>query len=437
MKGILALIAIVALAMPASGVTVGSGSSDFGANINSLPDANVATLQGVGVTHARNAHPQTKDMIPGTTLAAYISAMNAGCPGGSVCDPNTWNWASDAVHTSERNHGMRILDIYAYGVPWDTNDNHSTIWPGIPSTSDQWRAWEDMIAKETTHYHPDMIEVWNEPDGSWFVFIDPTTYANLYYHTAHAIRSVNSTVAIGGPVVSAPGQVPQYINAMHANTNIPNSWINFISYHGYIGGSATEDTAAAAAARNIWPGIPVYVTEWTWDTNCGDTIDGDDPNGVAWFGSRYISQFYSGQPSDYFSGALDSSTGVQHCAMLFSNGTPMPKDYAIFVMSKQLGLGAGPSSIKATTTNLTSAAGAANSAGNPVAIMANWSGGRAVTVTFNNVANKTWNLQTYLADHGSNHAQSPIENINVPVTNGTLVHTFNMTDYSIAGVILK
>ena len=113
---------------------------------------------------------------------------------------------------------------------------------------------------------------------------------------------------------------------------------------------------------------------------------------------------------------------------------------AALLLSKKMGLGAGNSSIKQISmSGVTTAVAAMNSAGNPVTAVANYSGASiTVAVNFTGLGQLgTANLQTYLADFGNNTAQSPIENVNVPVSGGSLSHSITLTPYSVAGIILS
>jgi hypothetical protein len=50
------------------------------------------TLAKSGVVSVRLGYYQNQVLLI-TTTSAYESALSAGRPSGSVCDPNTWNWS--------------------------------------------------------------------------------------------------------------------------------------------------------------------------------------------------------------------------------------------------------------------------------------------------------------------------------------------------------
>jgi hypothetical protein len=429
----------IELSQPAA---VPSGNPDaFGTQWADNAPTYFAAEANLGDIHTRTP----LDNGPNTNVTTYLTALQNGCPSGSVCNPNTWTFSFDPGYTAARAAGMDML-VLASNVPsWDSCSGNAN-YPGPPCNANGWTVYEDIIKKLYQHYQHygiKQVEIWNEPDGGWFVYLPPTVYANTYYHIAHAIRSVDSNVLIGGPVTSNPGAVNPYLDAMHACQSpgacdgvIPSSWINFIDWHEY-SMATSVDTSPISYAQQYWPGIGGVVTEWNVDGNCQDAFGADDPTNVGWFGARTLSYFVNNITADF-----SSIKGYENCAgMVPGTTTPYPKVNAYYLMSTDLGLGNGSSQLKlSSSAGVTQAAGGYNSAGNPFAAIALWSGGESVTVTFNNIANKTWHLQTYIADHSGNtcyNAHCPIEDMYIPVTNGQLIHTFNMTDYSVAGIILR
>src|SRR5580704_18751911 len=64
-------------------------------NIDWADSGAAASLVGTyGVTAVRVFLGLSDTISASTTVSAYLSAMGAGCPSGSVCDPSTWNWAA-------------------------------------------------------------------------------------------------------------------------------------------------------------------------------------------------------------------------------------------------------------------------------------------------------------------------------------------------------
>jgi len=81
---------------------------------------------------------------------------------------------------------------------------------------------------------PNLIEILNEPDIGGFMNLGTSQYATHFQRVAAAIRSVNATVPIGGPVTS--GANGGYIDALHAQGVVP----NFISFHWYSTGQGVD-----------------------------------------------------------------------------------------------------------------------------------------------------------------------------------------------------
>jgi hypothetical protein len=82
---------------------------------------------------------------------------------------------------------------------------------------------------------------------------------------------------------------------------------------------------------------------------------------------------------------------------------------------------------------------AVNANGQPVVAAVNYNGSNE-TLTFQlNHLPLSGNVtaQVYLADHGSNQAQSPLETLGLNVTNGSVTFSIPMTAYSMAGAVLN
>jgi hypothetical protein len=376
-------------------------------------------------------------VVPATSNSAYEAALSAGCPSGSACDPNTWAWGDDSeaqtVFQEANVSRFSTMAIMGDTTPWNSVNGTIT---GMPT---DWTVYEDMVKKIVQHYSSlfatTYIEVWNEPD---VIPISPSDYATVYYHTAHAVRSVNSSILIGGPATSSPNN--SYVDAIMNNPSIPRSWVNFISFHNYNGGVGPEDTSVMNHARSLQANEPIFLTEWNADGSCQSSLDANDSATVAYDGARLInilSASYNGATHHTFE--IFNPTGL--CSVWDITGSYLlPRMRAALLLSKKMGLGAGNSSIKQVSlSGVTTAVAAVNSAGNPVTAVANYSGSSVtVAVNFSGLGQSgTANLQTYLADFGTNTAQSPTENMNVSVSGGSLSHSITLTPYSVAGIILS
>jgi xylan 1,4-beta-xylosidase len=74
------------------------------------------------------------------------------------------------------------------------------------------------------------FEVWNEPNiDFWGGVPNQRSYFELYDHTAHDLKAVNSRLRVGGPATAAAQWVDAFLKHT-ADNNIP---VDFVSSHGY------------------------------------------------------------------------------------------------------------------------------------------------------------------------------------------------------------
>jgi hypothetical protein len=381
--------------------------------------------------------------VPNASLSGYQQALAAGCPSGSMCDPNTWNWSYVDQMGTMRANGYKVIGIYAGARgAWLAypGDQWSIGCPNHCFPQD-WNVFEDVVKKEVQHFAPDYAEAWTEPDLYAFGAIDPDTYAStVFYHIAHAVKAANSKVSVCGPVTSGPNG--SYLSAMAGTSSIQN-WINCISYHSY--GSSVDVSTEASLAQAYWPNLPVLLTEWNWDGNCQNFEDGSGSKAVPFCGATMAAILESPLTAtthySFAPGTQASSRGGTTCTVwngTDASATLLPKAYNWNMALVQLGLRNGPFTVKAASTNGTGAgaAGGINSAGDLFAFFPNWTNAQTVTVNFNNISNGNYTLEVWLVDNGGKSAQSPIENTSVIVSYGALSHKISMTAYSVAGVIM-
>jgi hypothetical protein len=413
--------------------SVGSGSPlVFG--VNDMPmnnNALDAAEQNIGMRFVR-FDPSLWQTPPTTTTASYQAALSEGCPTGSVCDPSTWDWAASIPQIPEAiSLGMKVIAVFAGLPPWDSTTG--TMW-GMPSNV---AVFQDIVKKVYQHYqgYISYVEINNEPDCNG---LTQAQYAQFYYYEAQAIRSIDPSVPLGGPVVCSPSNLPGYVSAIQGNSSVPSSWLNFISFHYYANTSAFPTTASGY-------GLPVFVSEWNADSNCSDTsADQSGPNVTAYAASELIfglTQAFAG--TNYYDAiSYDVGSDCDLYVTGSSTGSYTGQLYyesrAFQLLSVSLGLGNGTSTLYSTALTGGPAVGAINSAGQVVAADANWSDSTP-TVTFQ-LSNLPFagavNVETYLADAGSNTGASPISNTNMMVSNGSLSIPVTLTAESVAGVVV-
>ena len=117
--------------------------------------------------------------------------------------------------------------------------------PNVSPPKD-WGKWDDLITAFTKHLVDRYgiaevaqwyFEVWNEPNLDFWAG-DPkqATYWDLYDHTAHAIKSVNPRLRVGGPATAQAAWADAFIQHC-AENKIP---VDFVSTHVY-GNDRAED----------------------------------------------------------------------------------------------------------------------------------------------------------------------------------------------------
>jgi xylan 1,4-beta-xylosidase len=151
-----------------------------------------------------------------------------------------------------------------------------------------YRQWAGLIERLARHwvarYGIDEVrrwyfEVWNEPNLKAFWAGSPEQYLELYRHTAHALKSVDAGLRVGGPATAANAWLPEFIDFCERN-RLP---ADFVSTHHYPNDplwSAAQDTEAELAgsrrgvmlewareARRQAGSRPLLYTEWNTSSN--------------------------------------------------------------------------------------------------------------------------------------------------------------------------
>jgi len=378
-------------------------------------------------------------LLPTTTVSAYLSALSGGCTSGSVCDPSTWHWTSmwdQADIGQAQSQGIPVV-LSVYTIPsWLSAGG--TI-AGFPSNL---TVWADVIKKIYQHYNPAYMDVWNEPDLS-----DSTGYGSnqaaynaIYNSAASALRSLSSTVQLGGPAIccSDPRNwIPQFLSAA---TTPP----NFVSYHSYqtANNELFQGVNVVQEVQAISPGMPIWLEEWNADPSCTDTLGAGDgnPATVPFFGMRLVNSLNIGLTAAGFWSTNETlGDRLVGCTWML-NGIIDSKARTVEIMSVILGLGVGNFTlVKSSQTGVTTAMGALNSVNQHVAVVVNDSGSPAIEVV--SLANTgfssgvTW--KTWIASTLVDPASGPVETVPVTPVSGTVTHTISLPANSVAGVLIQ
>lgn len=209
---------------------------------------------------------------------------------------------TDAVYDVILKSGMRPLVEVGF-MPGPLASDTKTIfyWKGNGNPPKDWDKWSGLITAFARHLERRFgaaevrkwrFEIWNEPnlDGFWKDG-NQEAYFKLYDVTANAIKGVDPALKVGGPATAGAAWVPEFL--AHAKTaGVP---VDFVTTHTYgvAGGFLDEkgegDNKLVADPGSIsndvwnvrkqiqadWPGLPLYITEWSTSYNPRDPIHDD------------------------------------------------------------------------------------------------------------------------------------------------------------------
>ena len=167
--------------------------------------------------------------------------------------------------------GLGLTPVVEFGyLPRDlAADPSRTVftYQGVISPPKDWSRWYDLIRAFTAHladrYGLDDLrsrwrfEVWNEPNLSVFWSGTPAEYWRLYQLTAHAVKSVDPALRVGGPATAAVGWIDDQVRA--------DAPVDFLSTHVY--GTLPLDLRPWAAGR------PILWTEWGVTATHGSPVN--------------------------------------------------------------------------------------------------------------------------------------------------------------------
>lgn len=358
--------------------TGGTGSPDvFGSAINHLDEpSHVDALRQSGGTFLRR-DAYLSEILPNTTLANYRNNV------GNVADPNTWDWSKYAWVNTFHDRGFRIMLIMSYSVDWLANPACTQNCSHTPPAD--YDVYEDIIKKIYQRFQGkvDLVEIWNEPNLPGFLDASAApyngdslrAYRDIYYHAARAVRSVDTTIPIGGPSVADPSPT-NWAAALLQDTRIPAANINFLSYHHYSTtvADAVPTWRSVAQANGRGPDFPIYVTEWNWTAAFNrDPMNSDHPDTIGYVGNRLTSLYRQRAAGAAFYADNVESPIDQHFFGTYANGTLTPKARAYRLLSTDLRLGAGTSTIRGISyaAPVTNAGAATTAAGDRVAWVVN------------------------------------------------------------------
>lgn len=179
-----------------------------------------------------------------------------------------------------------------------TSQNSIFYWNGNTShpKPDGWHDLVDAFIRHIeTRYGKDEVrtwffEVWNEPNLSGFwEGGDQKAYFDLYDLTAKSIKSIDSTLRVGGPSTAGAAWIPEFL----AHVKQSGAGVDFVSTHtygvqgGFLDEAGKDDTrldpspnAIIGDVRRVreqisaspFPGLPLYFSEWSTSYSPRDAV---------------------------------------------------------------------------------------------------------------------------------------------------------------------
>ncbi len=380
------------------------------------------------------------DIVPSTTLENYRNNVDG------VRDVRKWDWSRiDRDLTMLTASGFKILFIINYCPLWLTNtaQNAKNTINSIPA---DWAVYEDIVTKVCQHVQSRIfaIEIWNEPDLG--LSIDGSSYKNrlpayldLYYHTARAIRRVNSKIKIGGAAIGNTYD-RSYLYAL-LNSNRTKKNLNFYSYHFYgiqEQGNirAIKQIAASAGKKNF----SVYISEWNYSAEFnGNPMNTNSPDAIPFTANALIDQMKEGADLSILY-CMDDYKKAESFYTMDQKGAMVPKVETYKLLSVELGLGKGTSTAFETISDDgVNALSAENCFGeNIVCMVNNTKGDQTASVTIcNSRFTGTKTVEIYIVD-AATPADRPVAQRKVNFRKGKAVIKFiKLPSKSVGGLKFK
>ena len=329
--------------------------------VNHIPTGSASQLQAIGTSWAR-------------TDVSFETTSN-GQPVYN-CTTGAWNPAYLDSHVALNNQAGAQTELIidytppclATNPPAGINPNYTP--PDIGPDQAKWKALVyQMALHEISAEGVTTFEVWNEPNGQFFVAPNQlSAYLTLYQDTAEALESAATTlgvhIEVGGPALAEINTTPNlsWIDGLLSFASTNNLPLDFISWHEYANGSDIGPSAAfpngicsvsptpvgpcrnpnldarsiGAGAAAIEGEIAKYPTLhpllWLdeWNINAGEDPAMSGSYGAAFVAAVLDSAQSSGiSRADIYEAADDST--LDNFGILTSSLAPKP-DYQVFAM---------------------------------------------------------------------------------------------------------
>lgn len=372
----------------------------------------------------------------------YLNNVNG------IQNPANWDFTeTDLIINDAYSRGLSIMALTTYCPEWLSYNQTGTTEEkqfGVPSN---WTVYEDIIKKVVQRYQSKVtsIELYNEI--TYFLNLIGSPYTDkkaaitdMYYHAAKAIRTVNTTIPLGGLATAYATDYNELAYLLNDSRITPASnYFNFISFHDYNGTNNVRgvwEFRRIAAAKGFG-NLPVYVNEWA--ASYGTDERHYTYKAIAYVGRTLIDCLQVNAGSFYYQ-FTDSWNVLPHYYFTWDwswmVGTLNPQAKTFRALKNAKALAAGVNVKPTYFSNFTNAIGLKNTDNKPVILLDNETdGNKTVDVIFRNVnMNTGGTLKMYLASESSDGSTAS----NISYTSGTneVRATITLPRYSFAALVI-
>jgi len=407
--------------------------------VNILPKAIESGLTGIRQDfYLEKIIPKTKC----NSVQDYLNNVS------NIQDPANWDFTStDEIINDAYSRGLNIMGLTTYCPEWLSYNQTGTQdekQQGVPSN---WTVYEDIVKKVTQRYQTKVtkIELYNEI--KYFLNLTGSPYTDkkaaindMYYHAAKAIRTVNSTIKLGG-LATADATDYNELSYLLSDSRITpaSNYFNFISFHDYNGTNNVRgvwEFRRIAAAKGFG-NLPVFVDEWA--ASYGTDERQYTYKAIAYVGRTLIDCLEVNAGSYYYQ-FTDSWNVLPHYYFTWDwnlmVGTLNPQARTFRALKNAKSLAAGVNVKPTYFSNLTNSIGLKNTDNKPVILLDNeMDGDKTVNIIFRNVNMSTGGtLKMYLASENSDGSTAT----NISYTTGTneVRTTVTIPRYSLAALVI-
>ncbi|GAA2149171.1 hypothetical protein [Glycomyces algeriensis] len=230
-------------------------------------------LQAAGIRFQRGTLHVNRlfdEPFPGATLEDWRANT------GGIRESGNWDWRPLGWLDHARRHGIRT-QLNLLQIPnWLSHNGTAS---GIPA---DWEAWRHVVGTVIERFGDriDSVDVLNEPMTPVMIDLEGTAYtsqeaaaADLYVHTAHAVREANPDLIVGGPGEDRRGGEFGSLGTILRDPRVTPADLRFVSYHAYdpypgrrLELAALDELLESTGRQRL----PVYLNEWNHDY-FGDT----------------------------------------------------------------------------------------------------------------------------------------------------------------------